>query len=494
MLTTVLAVDLGGSTLKARLSDVDGGVLAEASESVAFEEDQCGRSEQQPAVWWDAFSRVAASILETAGARAAAVSAISICGFTRTQVFVDARGNPTCPAIGFRDTRAGDVAAQSQAPELNAFHPLSRLLWLRENRPDAWAATTLILEPKDYLGLRLTGRAACERISQNWLISAFEGGSESLAARLGFRRDLLPQILRPWDVVGTVHGDLPGPLSRLAGARVFCGSNDTWTAVAGLGALRPGHAYCISGSSEVLGLLSRERVDAEGLVTLSWGEGLWHIGGPGQNGTSALAWVVDCLDPGTLPFAQRLDRLLGLPGNDLPLLFHPYLHGERTPFWDRDLRGAFLGLTAGHGPRDMVRAVMEGVAFLNRLVLERAEAATGLKVPDLRIAGGGARNATWNQIRADVLGRRVAAASEPELGLVGCLVTARVGLGLSADMAAAAEAVAPRMRCFEPDDGQHERLNRLYEIFRDTHEAVARASHRLASVGQAGPHGIGERE
>ncbi|MGN6467599.1 MAG: xylulokinase, partial [Rhizobiaceae bacterium] len=252
---------------------------------------------------------------------------------------------------------------------------------------------------------------------------------------------------------------------------------------AGLGALSPGNAYCISGSSEVLGLLSDKPAEAEGLVTLPWGDRLWHIGGPGQNGSNALAWIVDRLDSSDGPLAERLENLLKLPSIEQPLLFHPYLHGERTPFWDADLRGAFLGLTARHGAGDMVRAVMEGVAFLNRLVLERGEAAAGMKVAELRIAGGGGRNAAWNRIRADALGRPVVAASEPELGLVGCLAVARVGLGLDADLSAAAEAVSPPPVRFEPDLGRHEKLNRLYMLFKETHEVVANASHRLAALG-----------
>jgi xylulokinase len=493
MLETVLTVDLGGSALKACLFDIGGRALGRASEPLLFEEDAAGRSEQQPASWWDALSRVLSGISAGLGGRLGPVSAISVCGFTRTQIFIDAEGRVVRPAIGFRDTRAAgvaieaaalpEVAAHPEARNLNGFHPLARLLWVMRYEPDLWASVRFVLEPKDYLAFRLTGRAASERVSQDRLISAFEDGAGSLAACLGVDVGILPDILAPWDVVGPVRGDLPEPFSQLAGARVFCGSNDTWAAVAGLGALRPRHAYCISGSSEVLGLLSDKPADAEGLVTLRWGEGLWHIGGPGQNGSNALAWIVDCLDAGKRPFAERLDALLNAPAAGQPLLFHPYLHGERTPFWDGNLRGAFLGLTARHGPGDMVRAVMQGVAFLNRLVLERAEAAAGIRAPELRIAGGGGRNADWNQIRADILGRPVVAASEPELGLIGCLAVARVGLGLDADVSVAAQAISPRPVRFEPDPGARERLNQLYMLFKETHEVVACASHRLAGMG-----------
>jgi xylulokinase len=343
----------------------------------------------------------------------------------------------------------------------------------------------LVLEPKDYLNLRLTGQAATDRISQVWLISAFDGGSASLAASVGINRRPLPEIFAPWQEVGRVQTGLTGALAHLAGARVFCGCNDTWTAAVGLGALRVGHAYCISGSSEVLGLIAGTRVEAQGLMTLSWGDGLWHIGGPGQNGTNVLGWITDCLDPRPLPYIERLDALLALPTGDQPLVFHPFLNGERTPFWDPNLRGAFLGLTARHGPGDLVRATMEGVGFVNRLVLERAERAASISASEIRIAGGAARNAKWNQIRADILGRPLLASPEIELGLRGGLALARLGLGLDKDITAAADAVAPEFVRFEPNSDRQPYLDELYRLFRDAHEAIAKTSHRLAEIGSA---------
>ena len=489
-LDTVLAIDLGGSSLKVCLFTAAGEILAEARTPLAFEQPRPGWSEQQPQVWWDALVQTVTRVLQLAGA--ARVQAIAICGFTRTQVFVDRHGQPTCPAIGFRDTRAADVARravtaaqleqQSQAASLNAFHPLARVLWLRDNSEAAWTHTEWVLEAKDYLVFRLTGRITSDCISQHWLATTLRDGAPALGTRLGLNKTLVPPLLQPWDIVGSVRDDLPQALSALTHAVVLSGCNDTWTAVAGLGALRAGRAYCVSGSSEVVGVLSGQQAVADGLVTLPWGERLWHIGGPGQNGSNVLKWIVDCLSPGTQPFAERFAALWRLPEASRPLLFQPYLHGERTPFWDAELRGAFLGLEPRHGPRDMLRAVMESVAFVDRLVLERAEAATGTRAPQLLIAGGGARLNAWNQIRADVLGRPVVAKSARELGLAGCLAVARVGLGLNADMVAAADAVAQPAQCFVPDAERHTKLDRLFNLFKDSHDAIAGISHQLAAL------------
>lgn len=492
-MSRVLAADLGGSALKACIYDLENGAMVTATVPLSFDEAPNGHAEQDPRVWWDAFTRIVEELATQTG-ELADLAAITICGFTRTQVFLDGKGRVLRPALSFRDSRAlgpaeralacPEIAKHPSARHLNAFHPLARLLWLKHNEAECWNATRVVIEPKDYLNLRLTGRVMSDHISQFWLDTAMRQGSPTLAALAGIERDLLPTIGAPEAVVGAVLPDLPGALSSLAGTPVFCGSNDTWTAVAGLGAMVPQKAYCISGSSEVFGLLSAREAEANGLITISWDDDLWQIGGPGQNGANVLKWIVDLLDPSELPLAEKLSSLVAHQSTRRPLIFHPYLHGERTPFWDRDLRACFLGLTANHGKGDMVRAVMEGVAFLNRLVLERAEQASGAPALEVKLAGGGARSRIWNQIRADVLGRPVSVSGVREMGLSGCLAVARLGLGIAPDLAAAAEMFSHNFERYEPDPAQVRIYNELYAIFCESFDVVSSVSRRLALVGR----------
>ncbi len=491
--STVLAVDLGGSALKACLFTIDGGVIGTTSVPLAFIETGDGRSEQDPEVWWNALGQAVADIARQDCGGLARTTAVAICGFTRTQVFVDAEGNPVRAAIGFRDARAQEeveaalaqngIALHPETSHLNAFHPLARLAWLRRAEPSAWAATMTVLEPKDYLAFRLTGKLRSDHISQHRLKCAFTSRHSSLATALGIGRDVLPPLGEPADKVGDVRPDLPGALAHIAGAQVFCGSHDTWAAVAGMGALRPGRAYCISGSSEVFGLISDVELTAEGLVSIEWGRNIWQLGGPGQNGSNALAWIVDRLDRSDRPFARRLEDLLSQQqASNTPLIFHPFLHGERVPYWDKDLRASFLGLGSEHGPADLVRAVMEGVAFVNRVVLERAEQAAGRHAEEVRIGGGGSRSTVWNQIRANVLGRPVLASPVAEMGLAGCLALARLGLGIDDSLTTAADAVSPQFARFDPDQAQRHQLDVLFSVFNETHDAVLRASYLLSQI------------
>ena len=489
-MSRILAVDLGGSALKAGLLTVGGIVEASVAVPVGFDEDETGRSERHPDRWWRGFSEAVEALAARGGLDA--LAAIVACGATRTQVFLDAEGAIVRPAIGFRDTRADGaaklalqrpgVADHPEARHLDRFHPLARLLWLREAEPEAWAATHTVLDPKDWLVFRLTGQAASDPISQERLAAAFAGERTSIAALTGIDRNVLPPLRAPESRIGGVRTGLGGALEALAGVPVFCGSHDTWCAVAGLGALASGCGYCVSGSSEAVGLLAPGPARADGLLTVRWGDGLWQIGGPGLNGANVMEWLADLLAPGDGPPEQRIMEIVpGAPARR-PLVFHPYLNGERTPHWDADLRGAFLGLDREHGPEDIARAVMEGVALLNRDVLERAEAAAGLRVERVYLAGGGARNDPWTQIRADVLGREIVVPHDIDAGLAGCLAVARAGLGHFADLTEAARSIGRKPRTVRPDPAMRDRSDALCETFRATYRMVAETSHLLARV------------
>ena len=476
--------------LKAGLLDMGGIVEASAAVPLGFDEDGTGRSEQHPDRWWCGFADAVEALAARSGLDG--LAAIAACGATRTQVFVDARGGAVRPAMGFRDSRAGGVAEQAlqrpgvadhpEAKHFDRFHPLARLLWLRETEPDAWAATRTVLDPKDWLVLRLTGHAASDPISQERLAAAFAGERDSMAALAGIDRDVLPPLVAPQCRVGAVRTGLGGALEALAGVPVFCGSHDTWCSVAGLGALASGYGYCVSGSSESAGILAPRPARADGLLTVRWGDGLWQIGGPGLNGANVMEWLADLVAAGDAPPDRRVLHVVPAAPSRRPLVFHPYINGERTPHWDADLRGALLGLDRDHGPQDIARAVMEGVALLNREVIERAEKAAGIHVERVFLAGGGARNHAWTQIRADVLGREIVVPHDIDAGLAGCLAVASTGLGHFADVSDAARSIARNARNVRPDPGMRDRSDALWEAFRDTHRMVAEASHLLARV------------
>ena len=495
-MSVVLACDLGGTSFRAALVDATGESVARCARPAPELREEGGASETPAARWWDRLVEAAGELARSAPGDFARVVAISICGVTRTQVLLDAAGAEIRPALTWKDVRAEATATRLKArlaghPEaegINAFHPLARLAWLAEAEPDAAAALASVLDPKDYLNFRLTGRRASDAISMARLAAcaAMSGGVDPFAAA-GAPRGVLPALLAPHAPVGAVLPALPAPLDRLAGVPVMCCAADTWAAVAGLGALRPGRAYNISGTTEVFGVVSETAAQAPGLLTVDWG-GLWQLGGPGQNGADTLAWLLALLGEGAAPgsVGATMAALLAGPRDPQPLLFLPYLQGERTPYWNVALRGAFVGLNRRHGATDLAYAVLEGVGFLNRIVLERAEAALGTRVTAIRFGGGASANDAWSQIKADICGRPVLVCDAAEPGLLGAAMVGWTGLGRFPSLDAAQERLARVARRFEPRPGRRSFYDALFGLFRQAEAALAPVSCDLSSLTRDG--------
>lgn len=495
-MSVVLACDLGGTSFRAALIDESGVTRAQAMILGPTAIDRMGWSEIDATAWWRILVEAAGQLAEAEPALFGAIEAVAICGVTRTQVFLGRDGRQLRPAMTWKDTRSEAAAGRlrellgdhPEAQRINAFHPLARLAWLREEEEACFRALACVLEPKDYLNARLTGRQAGDPVSMARLLASREavGGVDPFGA-IGLAAGILPPMLEPCDPVGPVQPGLPAPLDRLAGVSVFCSSSDTWVAVAGLGALRPGYAYNISGTTEVLGAVGLDPVEAEGLLTVDW-RGLWQIGGPSQNGADTVSWLLSLLaresaEPGST--GQRIDALLAGRRHPQPLIFLPYLQGERVPYWNPALRGAILGLGRQHGATDLAFAVLEGVAFLNRIVLERAEAALGASVGEIRFGGGAAANPVWSQIKADICGRPVVVGASGEPGLLGAAIVAWTGLGRFASLAQAQEALVRPARRFTPEPSRRAAYDALYALYRRSELALAPLSADLASLSRS---------
>ncbi|MFN3262984.1 MAG: xylulokinase [Pikeienuella sp.] len=480
----ILSFDLGAGAMRGGVTGPDGASLAFAAEPSAAPPE----TEADPEGWWRAARRIAEALAAALKGDFERIGAVAVAGFTRTQVLLDADANPVRPAIGFADRAAAALAEEARAlappgaPEaarLDAFHPALRLFRLARTEPEALARARAVVEPKDFLNARLTGRVATDAISSARLLAASAGGGGSILAALGLDPGLAPPALGPLDRLGPVRPGLPGAFARLAGRPVIAMAHDSWAAALGLGALRAGYGYNLTGTTEVFGVFSGAPAEAEGLLSVDWGEGAKQLGGPSLSGGDTLLWALGLLAPGEGPEAA-MARLLAAPRAAAPLLFLPYLRGERTPWWDASLRGAWVGLDRTHGAGDLLRAALEGVAFLNRIVLDRAEAPTGARVSEIRFGGGGAASADWARIKAAACGRPFVRAGGPEPGLLGGALAAMTALGRHPSLAAAQAAMVREGARFEPEPEERARMDRLLPHFLAAHRALAPLGAALA--------------
>jgi len=488
-MTIVLAADLGGTSVKAALVTSEGHILAQTS-IPAPEPGVSGLI--LPPEWWNRFREAAAVLKRDDEPAFKAADAIAITGVTRTPVVLDAVGNSLAGAITARDARAQDIAARTavdsescpEAAHYDAFHPAARLKWISQQTPQAIVHARAVVDPKDFIASRLTGRITSDPISQARLIAAASStDGPSLLSRLGLPEDLVPDLLPPGSVIDRVRGDISEPFNTLAGRPVVMAAHDTWCGVLGLGALIPGRAYNVSGTTETFGVLTTQSFRADGLMAVQWGDELHQLGGPGQNGADVLTWLGTLIGADSQSeIAGKVARALGQPRHETPLIFLPYLSGERVPFWDADLRAAFLGLSREHGRGDLVWAALEGVAFLNRIVLGRAESAAGIAVDEVRLGGGAARIATWAQIKADVLDRRVSTVTAEEPGVLGAAIAGFVGLRTFDTLSHGQQLLVRVARRFEPRPHTRDFYRALGLLFEQAHDAVQPISHGLTKL------------
>lgn len=461
----ILAVDVGAGSLRAGLVRTNGRIAAAAVIPLAMAEPRPGWAEADPERWWDALLAAFARVLR-AMPRSGRVLGVSICGLTRTQVLLDRRRRSLGPAILFRDRRAADIARDMAVDGITAFDLSARLRWIERHQPARFARIDAVVEPKDFLNMRLTGVLAADSVTHSR-----SGGTSSYA-------QWMPrELVAPWHQVGVVQISAP-PLARIAGAPVFAGSMDTWASAVGSGAVRPGQAYDVAGTSEAVGLVTARPVAARGLVALAWTEDAHQIGGPTQAGADCAQWCHS-----TFRVRGRLEDSIERVGRGPQRagrpIFLPYLAGERAPVWRSDVRGAFHDIGRGSAPDDFLWAVLEGVAMAVRDILDLAQAASGTRAAQLHVSGGGARSAAWCRLKADVAGVPVVRSSEAETGVIGAAIAAAAGLGLHGNVSDAATSLAAPGRRFEPRPG----LAAMFATRAAKYQQVKQAALALASHG-----------
>lgn len=476
MLPLLVGIDVGTTSVKATLFDENGAALRTFGDSYPMARPAPGFAEQNPADW---MNRVKAALAHLSdGLPNGAVAAVGLTSQVNTHVFVGENGSPLLEAITWQDGRAGAEAAELDAVvsaeerigwwgaplPIDASHPLARALWLKRHRPDLWSRTRWLMAPKDYCILQLTGEATADPMTAFGLIDQSLAYVPRLLDLVPGVADRLPPLRGFTLPAGRIRAGLP-----LAGVPMVTGAMDAWAGLIGTGVLRDGECMYLSGTSEVVGLVSSTRHPAAGVVAFPTCEDITLHAGPTQAGGASLAWLSNLT--GRAP--SELSSLVATsdPHRTTPL-FLPHLQGERAPIWDIGARGAFIGLDGSMGPADLTRAVFEGVASSVRWLLEALEASAGRPATSFSMSGGGAASDPWCQIRADMLGRPIRRLKTLDAGVLGAAILAGAGAGCFSSIGEAAGRLVVTDRVFEPDPSRRERMDFLYGEYRALYAAL----------------------
>jgi xylulokinase len=490
----LLGIDLGAGSLKAAVIDDAGAILGAASRPVVTTMRHFGWSEQDPAEWFAALCGAVPEAIEAAGIAAADIAGVGVSAGAHIPVLTDAQGVVLRPAIMWNDQRAaaqanalhaaaGEMIIATGLNRVNPTWTLAMLAWLKENEPGMMAEAKRLYLAKDYLRFCLTGTwetdfsdaigaLLADNETRNW--------SPELCGLIGLDMVLLPPIVSASHVVGGVTPEAAARTGLKAGTKVVCGSNDTTVEFFGVGAISPGIGGVKLATAGVLYLATQgPSVHPPISCYPHIMPGMYYTATGTNSCASAHRWLRDLMfETGGF---EAMDALAGAvaPGAE-GLLFHPYLQGERAPYWDPLLRADFVGMTMSHGKAHFARALYEGLAFSIRDLLEAA-LALGLSFGAIRLMGGGARSGIWRQIIADVTGLHVERTEAADASF-GAALVAGIGAGV---FAGPEDAVARCVRLVDtsaPDAARHEFYERLFGVYKDAQAALADINHRLHAL------------
>lgn len=501
-----IGLDVGTSSLKGLLVDADGKVSATAEQSYPLHIPRPGWSEQEPGDWWRAAQWVARKLMQAvpSGGR---VGAVGLSGQMHGSVFLDAQGDLLHRAILWNDQRTaaecdlieqltgGQVTEWTLNPPRTAF-TATKILWLRRNRPDLYARVRHVLLPKDTLRYYLTGDFATDvtdASGTNLLDVRARVWSAPMLSALDIPADWLGYVVESQSATGVVSAHAAELTGIPAGTPVVGGGADQAAAAIGCGVVGQGIVSLTIGTSGVVyaQLGDAVIVDPTGSFHTFCHAvpGTWMMMAGVLSAGGALRWYRDVVgEPEALqarvPGQSAYDLISAgaaqvPPGSD-GLIFLPYLTGERSPHADAKARGAWIGLTIGHDRRHMARAVMEGVAFALRDLVEQLR---GLHVPihEVRIAGGGAKGRVWMDILANVLNTPLNICSTPDASAYGAALLG-MAHALGHNVAMLSREWVSTSGEILPDPALSNRYDPYYAVYRSLYPATRQAVHRLADL------------
>lgn len=441
----VLTIDLGTSGPKVALFTFDGAFIDGDFTPVELDVLPDEGVEQSPADWWNGILAASQRLMNRVSLSGDDVGAVAVTSQWSGTVAIDREGTPLHPAIIWMDARGADetrriaggrlrlqgydprklrmwIQRTGGAPALSGKDSVSHIWWLQRERPAIARATWKYLEPKDWLNFKLTGEAVAthDSIVLHWVTDNRDRDridyDPELLALCELDRSQLPELIPATSIVGPLTELAAKELGVRAGIPVIGGTPDLQSAAIGSGACRDYEAHLYVGTSSWLTChVPEKKTDLfHGIAALpSPLPGKYYVADEQEIAGGTLDWLREHVLQNDESFAA-LDQIAAeVPAGSHGVIFTPWLNGERTPVDDHTLRAGWHNLSLGTGRAEMVRSVLEGVAYNSRWLLETVEKFIDRPLPWLHYIGGGAQSALWCQIMADVLEREIRQVEHP---------------------------------------------------------------------------------
>ena len=517
----VITHDNGTSGTKTCLISVSDKIEILASKmtehGVIYPEGIPHAAEQDPKEWWRAVCEGTKAVLAQSNIKPDQIEGISFSTQTQCALFVDKEGNPLDNPYIWIDGRAVkefevlrdglikvagyDVFKMLQFVKVTGGGPGSakdqmwKYQWFKKNKPELYKKVYKMLDVKDYLVFRCTGKMLCSKDTAHilWLYDTRPGKMEwheGICKRYGINIDHLPEVKDSTDIAGEL---LPEPAKEMGlnpGTPVIMGGTDSSCIPVGSGAVQLNDTHIYVGTSGWIITIADKRItnleDYEGGV-LGAIPGTYNYIGIMETCGACLAWAKDHLadlevaqaeEKGISPFVLLDDMASQSPPGANGLIFTPWLYGNRAPREDTRVRGSFFNLSIQNGRRDMFRSILEGVALHMRWMREGFDKKNVPITEPVRFVGGGANSSVWCQIIADVLGVKIQPVKyTQDGGAIGAGLIAAVGLGKT--NFDEGKALVPVGKIYEPNLENKDIYDKIYKVFKKIYKKNKSLYHKL---------------
>ncbi|GGJ91119.1 gluconate kinase [Lentibacillus kapialis] len=490
----IAVFDIGTTSIKGVLLDQQGASHGVSSVLLDTHWGENGEIEQNPDDWWEGIKEIADKWWNVYGMDPDQIISMTFSGQMEDVIPI---GNRRERAILYSDTRAGAEAdwIRQTCPSLQdaignsirASTPLAKLRWMQTHHPDVYQhASQFVFSAKDYIIYKLTGAVVTDPTTgattgmMNLDTRQWEKDSICIA---GVDPAKLPALVPSEETAGYVTKAAAEQTDFLAHTPVVCGSGDAGASTIGAGAVHQGDSYVYIGTTGWAAVV-RDNVQSKESL-----DGMFHLAHLPENTVIAIApllnagnvhrWAVQTF-VGTAEAAhyEAFENMVqtSLPGSN-GLIFLPYVYGERCPVHDRDAKGAFWGIGPTVAKHDFARAVMEGLSFSFKQIID---ALTAGAAGTITLIGGGTRSASWCQMLADCIGRPVRVPADSEyMPAIGAAAAAFIASGWASDYRDfARNIIMPAAAAvYEPDQSRYEQYQEIYQCYMEMYPALRPIYH-----------------
>jgi xylulokinase len=496
-MTHLLGIDLSTTGAKALLIDREGRVVSSATTPLNLSTPYPLWSEQDPHEWWTATANSIKQALAEANISGVNIAAIGLTGQMHGLVLLDDQGQVLRPAILWNDQRCGaecdEIRVRVSRQELVQItgndaltgFTAPKILWVEKHEPKIYRRIRHILLPKDYIRYKLTGGLAMDKADGSGTM-LFDLRRRSWSSRLldilNISADWLPQTFEGHETTGEVTREVSELTGLRAGTPVVAGGGDQSAQAVGVGVVRPGTMAVTLGTSGVVFAATESALIEPAGRLHAFCHAVsdrWHLMGVMLSAAGSLQWYHDKFARDK-SFDELVNEAADVRAGSEGLIFLPYLSGERTPHPDPFARGAWVGLTTRHSQPHLTRAVLEGVAFGLKDILNLMKEIGLGSVDQIRVSGGGAKSTLWRQILADIFEAELVTVNTTEGAAYGAALLAGVGAAVWPDVDTAcaqtifvSDRVSPKPETFEIYRSTYREYQNLYPALKSTFDALS---------------------